>query len=283
MKDEKLWEGTGLKQGEETAEVSSVIQNGIVNIDKLLECKNFAFVKKMLGEYPIHLIEQLNNYFQHKDWRTLFQYAIDNNNNALADTIIKGEQDEIQSQLLSYWNNSQAEKFNINKKHLYLIVNGRKEALIPPTATYGTIICNRVKRLEEVITKLQSVKQRIIDELSLKLDKNKLVGDLTKEYFETELFKGNIDMVVIKLCVLLEAILRCDYHYEGDLSVMIEKHCQEHGWEDDGWGYSVEANHVKYLQKLRMKRNNIVHSEKNNVDLTLEELKYCIDYICKMG
>ena len=119
--------------------------------------------------------------------------------------------------------------------------------------------------------------------MALKIDKDSIVGDLTKEYFESELGKGNTDMVIIKLCVRLEAVLRCNYHYEGDLSVMIDKYCQEHGWKDDGWGYSVEANHVKYLKKLRMKRNNIVHSEKNSVDLTLEEIKCCIDYICKMG
>ena len=119
--------------------------------------------------------------------------------------------------------------------------------------------------------------------MALRIDKDTTIGNLPKEYFESELSKGNIDVVVIKLCIRLEAILKCDYHYDGELSAMLEKYRQEHGWEDDGWGYSVESECVKYLQKLRMKRNNIVHSEKNNVDLMLEELKYCIDYICKMG
>lgn len=84
--------------------------------------------------------------------------------------------------------------------------------------------------------------------MALKIDKDTTIGNLTKEYFESELAKGNIDIVVIKLCVRLEAILKSDYHYDGELSAMLEKYCQEHGWEDDGWGYSVEANHVKYLQ-----------------------------------
>ena len=128
-----------------------------------------------------------------------------------------------------------------------------------------------------------------VEENRYECDENSIIKNftfnkyLTKEYFESELAKGNIDIVVIKLCVRLEAILKSDYHYDGELSAMLEKYCLELGFEDDGWGYSVEANHVKYLQKLRMMRNNIVHSEKNNVDLTLEELKYCIDYICKMG
>lgn len=260
--------------------IQSTIHSGIICIDELLELKDFKIIKKALNAYPIHLIEQYNAHFQQKEWRTLFQNAVDNNDNALADIIIKGKQEEIEAQLLSYWSGSKAEKFNINKKHLYVLENGRKVDLIAPT--YGTIIRNRPKTLEEVIAKLQMVKQRIIDELSLKLDKEKTIGDLTKQYFESELAKGNIDMVVIKLCVRLEAVLRCDYLYEGDFSEMLNKYCGKFETYDD------EANNYdpytpKVLNKLRMKRNNIVHSEKNSVDLTLKELQYCIDYICKMG
>ncbi len=260
--------------------IQSTIHSGIICIDELLELKDFKIIKKALKTYPIHLIEQYNAHFQQKEWRTLFQNAVDNNDNALADIIIKGKQEEIEAQLLSYWSGSKAEKFNINKKHLYVHENGRKVDLIAPT--YGTIIRNRPKTLEEVIAKLQMVKQRIIDELSLKLDKEKTIGNLTKQYFESELAKGNIDMVVIKLCVRLEAVLRCDYLYEGDFSEMLNKYCGKFETYDD------EANNYdpytpKVLNKLRMKRNNIVHSEKNSVDLTLKELQYCIDYICKMG
>lgn len=265
---------------EDEIKVLSVLQNGIVNIDKLLETKDFKPIKKSLTTYPIHLLEQFNVYFQQKEWRTLFQLAVDNNDNALADTIIKGKQEEIETQLLSYWNGSKAEKFNINKKHLYLIENGRKVDLIAPT--YGTIIRNRVKTLEEAITKLQAVKQRIIDELSLKLDKEKTIGDLTQEYFESELAKGNVDMVIIKLCVRLEAILRSDYHYEGDFSEMLNQYCNRFNTYDDE-DNNYDPYTPKKLHKLRMQRNGIVHSEKCNEKLTLEEIKWCIDYICKMG
>ena len=267
-------------ENEDEIKVLSVLQSGIVNIDKLLETKDFKLIKKSLTTYPIHLIEQFNVYFQQKEWRTLFQLAVDNNDNALADTIIKGKQEEIETQLLSYWNGSKAEKFNINKKHLYLIENGRKVDLIAPTD--GTIIRNRVKTLEEAITKLQAVKQRIIDELSLKLDKEKTIGDLTQEYFESELAKGNVDMVIIKLCVRLEAILRSDYHYEGDFSEMLNQYCNRFNTYDDE-DNNYDPYTPKKLHKLRMQRNGIVHSEKCNEKLTLEEIKWCIDYICKMG
>ncbi|MBE5742838.1 MAG: helix-turn-helix domain-containing protein [Clostridiales bacterium] len=262
-------------------EILLSIHDGIVCVDELLSINDFKLIKKTLNEYPIHIIEKLYSMFNKKEWKQLFEYAVDTNDTSLATAIVKRNIEEIEKSLLSYWSGTKADNLNINKKHLYINENGRRKDILP--SSYGVNNINRVKTLDEVIEKLNAVKQRIIDDLSLKLDKEKTVGDLTKEYFERELGKGNTDMVIIKLCVRLEAILRCDYHYEGDLSVMIDKYCQEHGWEDDGWGYSVESECVKYLQKLRMKRNNIVHSEKNNVDLTLEELKYCIDYICKMG
>lgn len=256
-----------LKQnGGATEEINklSVMQNGIVNIDKLLAYKDFKFIKQMLKEYPIHIVELLEEWVSESKWKELYRFAIDNNNESLANAIIaKDDKEYIRRAIQEYF---KKDKYNFNKKYFYLYENSRQKSIASPNKE-----------------QFDKIKQRIIDELALKIDKDTTIGNLTKEYFESELAKGNIDMVVIKLCVRLEAILKSDYHYDGELSAMLEKYCQEHGWEDDGWGYSVEANHVKYLQKLRMKRNNIVHSEKNNVDLTLEELKYCIDYICKMG
>ena len=265
---------------EEEIKILSVMQNGIINIDKLLDEKDFKFIKKTLNEYPIHFIEKLSTYFQQKDWRALFQYAIDNNDNAFADTIIIGKEEEIEKQLLSYWSSSKNETVDINRKHFYLIENSRKVDLIAPANV--AMVRNRVKSLEEAIVKLQAVKQRIIDELSLKLDKEKTIGDLTKEYFASELAKGNVDMVIIKLCVRLETILRCDYLYEGDLVEMLNQYCNRFETYDDE-AYNYDPYTPKKLHKLRMQRNGIVHSEKCNEKLTLEEIKWCIDYICKMG
>ncbi len=244
--------------------IQSTIHEGVVCIDELLELKDFKIIKKVLNEYPIHIVELLDEWLSKSKWKELYRFAIDNNNENLANAIItKDDKEYIKRAIQEYF---KKDKYNFNKKYFYLYENSRQKSIASPNKE-----------------QFDKIKQRIIDELALKIDKDSTVGDLTKEYFESELGKSNTDMVIIKLCVRLEAVLRCDYHYEGDLSVMIDKYCQEHGWEDDGWGYSVEANHVKYLQKLRKKRNNIVHSEKNRVDLTLEEIKYCIDYICKMG
>lgn len=272
-----------LKQnGGATEEINklSVMQNGIVNIDKLLAYKDFKFIKKMLKEYPIHIIEKLYSMFNKKEWKQLFEYAVDTNDTFLATAIAKSNIEEIEKSLLSYWSGTKADNLNINKKHLYINENGRRKDILP--SSYGMYNINRVKTLDEVIEKLNAVKQRIIDDLSLKLDKEKTVGDLTKEYFEKELSKGNIDMVIIKLCVRLEAILRSDYHYEGDFSEMLNKYCAGFNTYDDE-GNDYDPYTPRKLNKLRIQRNGIVHSEKCKETLTLEELKWCIDYICKMG
>ncbi len=244
--------------------IQSTIHSGVVSIDELLELKDFKLIKKTLFEYPIHIVELLDEWFSKSKWKELYRFAVDNNNENLASAVIaKDDKEYIKRAIQEYF---KKDKYNFNKKHFFVYENARQKSFATPNKE-----------------QFEKIKQRIIDELALKIDKTTTIGDLTKEYFENELSKGNIDMVVIKLCVRLETILKCDYHYDGELSAMLEKYCQEHGWEDDGWGYQVEAPFVKYLHKLRMKRNNIVHSEKNSVDLTLEELQYCIEYICKMG
>ena len=249
---------------ESEIKIQSTIHESVVCIDELLNLNDFKIIKKVLNEYPIHIVELLDEWLSKSKWKELYRFAIDNNNESLANAVIaKDDKEYLRRTIQEYF---KKDNYNFNKKHFYLYENSRQKSIASPNKE-----------------QFDKIKQRIIDELALKIDKDTTINNLTKEYFESELSKGNIDMVVIKLCVRLEAILKCDYHYDGELSAMLEKYCQEHGWEDDGWGYSVESECVKYLQKLRMKRNNIVHSEKNNVDLTLEELKYCIDYICKMG
>ncbi|MBR5191934.1 MAG: helix-turn-helix domain-containing protein [Clostridia bacterium] len=268
------------KLSDKEKQLAKSIHDGIVCIDEILSINDFKLIKKTLNEYPIHIIEKLYSMFNQKEWKQLFEYAVDTNDTSLATAIAKRNIEEIEKSLLSYWSGTKADNLNINKKHLYINENGRRKDILP--SSYGMYNINRAKTLNEVIEKLNAVKQRIIDDLSLKLDKEKTVGDLTKEYFEKELSKGNIDMVIIKLCVRLEAILRSDYHYEGDFSEMLNKYCAGFNTYDD-----EDNNYDPYtprkLNKLRIQRNGIVHSEKCKETLTLEELKWCIDYICKMG
>lgn len=121
----------------------------------------------------------------------------------------------------------------------------------------------------------------------MKIDKQTLTNGLTREYFEKLYNDKNYELLVIKLCVRLEAILKCDFHYEGTFEEMLSKYSKKHGYDsiDDGWGYmdTVEKEENKIFHMLRKYRNDIVHAEKNQESLSDDELKLAIEYVLKLG
>ena len=141
-----------------------------------------------------------------------------------------------------------------------------------------------IKTIDQLAEYLLLCKKQVVDDFKANHNADKIIEELSEEYFRKELDKGNIELVAIKLCVRLETVLKSKYHYEGDFSEMLEKYCSQYGVyeEDDGWGYIEKRTHefVTYLQKLRKYRNCIVHSEKKVDKMTKEELEFCIKYIC---
>ena len=116
----------------------------------------------------------------------------------------------------------------------------------------------------------------------------KVMSEITKEYLLDLLKQENKEVLVIKLCVKLESILRNKFHFDGEFNEMINSlhsikvTCQE----DDGWGYMVEKEVEKYssemfedFYKLRMARNSIVHASIGNVEIEMNVLKRCINWI----
>lgn len=280
---------------EQEKKIAETIHNGIINIDELLATKDFQLIKKGILENPIHPFEldfaQIKNLYEaleNKNWRELFVYSVDNKdieNNFtrqnMAKSIINNNSEDVKSHidniaktLVEKWNTSYDRYGSYNRKTYSSpnYIRLRNDSRTP-----------NLYSLQNIYDYLNKYKQQVIEDASLKWDKEKTVGNLTKEYFNTELSNGNIEIVIIKLCVRLEAILKSDYHYEGDFADMLKRYCDEHGSEDDDWGYSQESNFVKYLHKLRKQRNSIVHSEKIDEQMTESEINFCIDYICNMG
>ena len=271
--------------------VKSKLIHGIVDIKKLLETKDVEFVRKALNEYPITIIDWAYNLIKNNNWRQLFQFAVDNKFDALADIILKTKKEEEILKFLwmtvyksnysqpSMRENIKYQLYSLNKDYLLLYKDKGKISF--PDCIPHLDFCFAVQYLKQC-------KEQVVLGLEYQLDKDTTLGDLTKEYFESELAKGNVEIVIIKLCVRLETILRCDYRYEGDFGEMLKKYCDSklHWEEDDGWGYMVNKSDektIRLLNNLRIKRNSIVHSEKTTVELSLEDIYYCLDYICKMG
>lgn len=284
-----------LSEEEQEKKIEETIHNGIINIDELLATKDFQLIKKGILEYPIHpfeldyaQIKKLYAALENKNWRELFVYAVDNEDiednftrHKMAKAIINNNSEDVKSHIdniaktfVEKWNAS-CDRYSRYRKKIYSSPN--------PIRLRSDSRTPNLYSLQNIFDYLNKYKQQVIEDAALKWDKEKIIGNLTKEYFNTELSKGNIEIVIIKLCVRLEAILKSDYHYEGDFADMMKRYCNDHGIKDDGWGYSQTCEFVKYLHKLRKQRNSIVHSEKIDEQMTEDEIQFCINYICNMG
>ena len=263
--------------GADELAIQSALHCGVLCIDEILATNDYKLIKKALETYPVTTyeiqgaaIESAIEYLSNNNWRALFEYAVDNGDKKLIafvlarDVVSCGKILNYRLEQIGNITYSDGAKSNAN----YMKLRER--------ASFGSDYRGR-------LAFIAACKKQILDDCALKLDMDRVTDDLDETYFKNELAKCNFEIVIIKLCVRLEAVLRGKYHYEGDFSEMLNQYCSKFGREDDGWGYDVEAGFVSYLHKLRKCRNSIVHSEKTNDTMSVDELKFCIDYICKMG
>lgn len=265
-----------LPNDEFNKQVQSAIRNGIISIKKLKEIATFATIKRALYEYPIHPFELLYQMYQQQKWRELFEFSVDFTINGLSDSIIRQNKKDIETAILETWTKDNQPNYIrilcINNDEMYV---SRSEILSSRRDNHNQ------KSIQEVVDYLNAVRQRIIEELAIKLDKDRITGELTKEYFDSELSKGNKDLVIIKLCVRMEAILKCDYNYQGDFSEMLDSFCNQFVTYDDE-NNNYDPYTPAMLNRLRRQRNSIVHAEKIGEPMSDDEIKQCIDYICSL-
>lgn len=258
-------------------EIQSAIHNGIVDIKELKEIADFKAVKKALNDYPVHPFELVYRMYQQQKWRELFEFSVDYDINRLSDAILYQNKEDIEENILEIWTKdnqpyNRLKSLCFNNNELYVSIR---------EISYGSQTNHNQKSIQEVIDYLNDVRQRIISELSNKFDKEKIVGELTKDYLYSELSKGNKELVIIKLCVRMEAILKCDYNYQGDFSEMLDSFCNQFETYDDE-NNNYDPYTPALLNRLRRQRNSIVHAEKMVEAMSDEEIKQCIDYICSL-
>lgn len=286
--------------------IQSSIHNGIVVIDELLAVNDADLIEKTLEKHPVSKYELLNDILgkvrkavESDNWRFIFEYAADNNDENLNYYVLNEQKDRIISWLSDKgklpfmgWGRTaydffrQNEKENINLKYFQLRSKERFSGEIQVSAHNLPQRRNSktIYNIDELVEYIKLCKKQVIDDFKESHNAGKIIEELNEEFFRNELAKGNGELVAIKLCVRLEAVLKSKYHYESDFSEMLEKYCSQHGSyeEDDGWGYMERRTEkfVPYLQKLRKYRNSVVHSEKKVDSMTKEELDFCIQYIC---
>lgn len=262
---------------EELATQSS-LHEGILNLEELLSINDYNAIKSALDKYPIHLVERLQNLYEIKDIRAIFEWSVDYDEDGLQRAILRFDDNEIMRNILLFMTKT-GKKYHSNAKYITLsnAFKSKLQSWLPQISKE-----NLQNLWDEVKQFFSQCKQAILNNLKNTLDKTTIIAGLTKEYFEQELAKGNIEIVIIKLCVRLEAILRADYHYDGTFEEMLSQYCASFNVNDDEDLY-YDPYTPRLLNKLRTQRNDIVHSKKTGSSMSVDEIKQCIDHICKLG
>lgn len=243
--------------------IQEAMVDGIVDIDKLLACNDFETIKDGLTNYPLNVSEYLEKLYNEGNKRKIFEYAVDHKLNNVADWCFKPNSntlsDTIETDICKarrYHNNNHF----INDNYFY-------------KGSYRNSVSSWTH---------EEVRDGILKELSLKIDKQTITEGLTKEYFNNLLDQGNIELLVIKLCVRLEAVLKCDFHYEGTFEEMLSEYTKDTREYDD-WNGESDSIESDCFHKLRKFRNDIVHAQKDGIKMSKEELKKAIKYVCQLG
>lgn len=167
---------------------------------------------------------------------------------------------------------------------------------IPLDDCYNPLTLEYIQRVkesvcDEYIEKLEDIIERMTNRKALEKEYNRISSELTREYLLSELDRGEADKVVVLICKRLQIILEHKFGYSGDLFTMIDtlidRTMQLHNCtddEDNSYNAYMEEDRlftkrIQLLHKLRMKRNNIVHAERKEVEMSIEEIRECIDLI----
>lgn len=233
--------------------IQSAIHDGILIVDELFETGDYQAIEEAIRKYPIHEFEKTGDLsllwtvIHHRD----YPYDLYCSKKAVIGANAKYIQQFLER--------------TINKN-----VTPREEIKYPQTK----------EEAEQIIEK---TKEMILEHAKLKYDKEDILKELNKEYFLNQLEVGNEEMVIIKLCKRLEAILKGTYLYKGDFLSMLNQYIYEHEqcWDNLREEY-FDAEICSYLHKLRIIRNNMVHAETVTETMTKEDILKCIDYICEM-
>ena len=256
------------------------VRGGVLDVAAVLKYDDLDLLQKGLKKYPIcqeelrlRELRDMQELVRKKKWRQVYEFALNRGDKALQDAAINGDQAGTAAAIGRMY-------ADLNGKGIALTDEAGRKAVMNYVylAEKGQRVQKELKPAD-VLEYVEGCKQRVIEDAKLKAALRKQASGLTKEYFEKELSKGNSEIVIIKLCVRLEAYLRRS-GYEGDFSDMLTKYCQSiapGGWDGSGRRGGDTAS---LLNRLRICRNGIVHADQAEETMTSAELRECIEYIC---
>ena len=230
-----------------------LLKDGLVCIDALLNETNYLLIERVLTKNSIHYYELVNKLLKEENFKELYYLAVDKNWKEIITDIANNNYDKI-----------------LKTAHNCLVA---KRCC---SNTYsGTIYENSHYFRSNDITDhiIEKIKSEIILQAKTDFENKSILRTLTKEYFYSLLSHNDTDKLIIQLYRRFEAVLRGTFHYEGDYGAMLQKYC----------ALECSAEMAELLNRHRIMRNGLVHSEKTSDSMTQNEIVKCIEHICAIN
>lgn len=134
------------------------------------------------------------------------------------------------------------------------------------------------KKIKGII--LSNIKEELLSKLESFTHHNELIErfiNVNEKYSSDKLLKyisfGESDISIINLCSKLEIFIKAYFGFDGDFKDVLDQYLSKSNLNDDD---------ISLLNKLRIKRNSIVHAENSSVELNDEELTKAIILVEKL-
>ena len=134
------------------------------------------------------------------------------------------------------------------------------------------------KKIKGII--LSNIKEELLTKLESFTHHNELIErfiNANEKYSSDKLLKyisfGESDIAIINLCSKLEIFIKAYFGFDGDFKDVLDQYLSKSNLNDDD---------ISLLNKLRIKRNSIVHAENSSVELNDEELTKAIILVEKL-
>lgn len=292
-------------KGKMDTRIFDVTNEDILVLHRLTATEDASFIVDCLKKYPLCYAELFADLFLAKDYKGFFNKAVDLGIDSLAQGIMKQKDPgfeigiyEMLSTIADHKTNTSNGTHSLYQK-LYNIDNSNRDMTFALDVHFRQLFrdlydedAEELKKKKQMaidgITKIskhyKDIKESYLTRYEATLKARELIKDnYTEEFFIEKLNKGDIETVVIKLCTLFEMKLKAQGK-TGDFLELVNSYCQQF-YGDDGWGYIVcnDEHKVDILNRLRMLRNNYLHADAKDVKpLSKDELKECINEICKL-
>ena len=231
------------KLSEKEKQLLHCIHNGIVNLDELIALNEYDLYEKTLKKYPANEYEVIFKAINDKDYKKIFEYAVQHSITNIIDAIRNKKLDLIEENFCKYIRSKHSPSYGSNKIILSSDIN--KEYYTIYKRNFG-LLNIKGKDNELSYQKFVEMKNKVI--LSKVLDKDirfieKACKNATQEELDAALTKIEPN------------------NFKG-IKILLDAGAKLHKtWtEDDGWGYIVNKDEIDEIgtEILKKKINDLL-------------------------